>query len=268
MEAQDLQVPRLQRKHSRIPSQHSSASPRLSPPARSLFLDARPIATRKKKDRKRDAIDFRGPQLIRHLFSAQRRHRRQTTDEGRETRDERRQSPPSRPSLRVLSAECSGPLSGRASARHPGTFARSPARFSIGTDPFSPFKGSARKGKATRPPPSSLTLATRASCSRTDSWHNPPPSSSPIPLPNTDTDAEPHTPRAWTLVLAVLVLALALVFPCGVAHIDPKPPPGRHPSSNSHRHRHHLDLCHRASPSCHIIPHPIIPSHRLRARHV
>lgn len=120
------------------------------------FLVPRRQANRdqkKKKDRKRDAIDFRGPQLIRHLFSAQRRHRRQTTDEGRETRDERRQSPPSRPSPGVLSAECSGPLSGRVGAWHPGTFARSPARFSIGTDPFSPFKGSARKGKATRTPP-------------------------------------------------------------------------------------------------------------------
>lgn len=140
--------------------------------------------------------------------------------------------------------------------------------------PILPIQGVCEKRESDKDPPpsSSLTLATRASCSRTDSWHNPPPFSSPIPLPNTDTDAEPHTPRAWTLVLAVLVLALALalalVFPCGVAHIDPKPPPGRHPSSNSHRHRHHLDLCHRASPSCHIIPHPIIPSHRLRARHV
>lgn len=138
--------------------------------------------------------------------------------------------------------------------------------------PILPIQGVCEKRESDEDPPSSLTLASRASCSRTDSWHNPPPFSSPIPLPNTDTDAEPHTPRAWTLVLAVLVLALALalalVFPCGVAHIDPKPPPGRHPSSNSHRHRHHLDLCHRASPSCHIIPHPIIPSHRLRARHV
>lgn len=37
-------VPRLQRK----PFRSTSASPRLSPPARSLFLDARPIATRNK----------------------------------------------------------------------------------------------------------------------------------------------------------------------------------------------------------------------------
>lgn len=58
MEAQDLQVPRLQRKHSRIPSQHSSASPRLSPPARSLFLDARPIATRNKKGQKKGRHRF------------------------------------------------------------------------------------------------------------------------------------------------------------------------------------------------------------------
>lgn len=72
--------------------------------------------------------------------------------------------------------------------------------------PILPIQGVCEKRESDKDPPSSsLTLATRASCSRTDSWHNPPPFSSPIPLPNTDTDAEPHTPRAWTLVLAVLL---------------------------------------------------------------